>query len=175
MRGNIRRRFLLDDMNAMKAAGGGPARAFALPGFPERRKDMNISEVMTRHAITITPAQSLREASEMMERLDTGFLPVGENDELVGTVTDRDIVVRGLAHGHGGDTRVGEVMTSDVLYCFEDDDVDEVAKNLGQQQVRRMPVVNREKRLVGVVSLGDIATERGEEKMAGEALSDISE
>ncbi len=136
---------------------------------------MNIGEVMTRHAMTVSPTQSLREASEIMERLDTGFLPVGENDQLVGTVTDRDIVVRGIARGHGGGTQVGEVMTRDVLYCFEDQDVGEVAKNLGENQVRRMPVVDRSKRLVGVVSLGDLATATGDDETAGKALSDISE
>lgn len=135
---------------------------------------MQISEVMTRHAVTVSPAQSLRDASEIMERLDTGFLPVGENDELVGTITDRDIVVRGIAHGHGAGTDIGEVMSRDVLYCYEDQDVAEVAKNLGEQKVRRMPVVDREKRLVGVVSLGDIAADASADKTAADALSDIS-
>lgn len=135
---------------------------------------MQISEVMTRHAVTVSPAQSLRDASEIMERLDTGFLPVGENDELVGTITDRDIVVRGIAHGHGAGTDIGEVMSRDVLYCYEDQDVAEVAKNFGEQKVRRMPVVDREKRLVGVVSLGDIAADASADKTAADALSDIS-
>lgn len=135
---------------------------------------MKVSDVMSRHPVTVTPSQKLREAAEVMERLDTGFVPVGENDKLVGTLTDRDITVRGVAKGLSAETKVGDIMTSDVLYCFEDDDVDTVAASFGDNQIRRMPVIDREKRLVGVVSLGDLATD-ADRKQAAEALSDISQ
>ena len=135
---------------------------------------MKVSEVMSHHPMTVTPSQTLREAAEIMERLDTGFVPVGENDKLVGSLTDRDITVRGVAKGLAPDTKVGDIMTGDVLYCFEDDDVDTVAANLGDNQIRRMPVVDREKRLVGVVALGDLATD-ADRSDAAQALSEISQ
>jgi CBS domain-containing protein len=110
----------------------------------------------------------------MMADCDCGVLPVGENDRLVGMITDRDIVVRALAQGMGGDTKIREVMSEDVKYCFEEDDVSDVARNMGDLQVRRLPVVNRDKRLVGIVTLGDIA-KTDEMQSAAEALSGVSE
>jgi CBS domain-containing protein len=111
----------------------------------------------------------------MMAECDCGVVPIEENDRLVGMITDRDMVVRALAHGKTGETKVREVMSTDVKYCFEDDDLDNVAHNMGDLQVRRLPVVNRDKRLVGILSLGDIAAaERGQQPVA-EALSSISE
>jgi len=135
---------------------------------------MEVRTVMSAHALTLTPDHAIREAADIMKRADTGFVPVGENDELVGTVTDRDIVVRGLANGKTADTPVREVMSKEVLYCFEDQEVAEVARNMGEMQVRRMPVVDRDKRLVGIVSLGDISTE-GDPSAAGVALEEISD
>src|SRR5687768_10962062 len=108
-----------------------------------------------------------------MAELDAGVLPVGENDRLVGMITDRDIAIRGVAEGKGPDAKVRDVMTADVRYCFEDQDLEEVTRNMANIQVRRLPVVDRDKRLVGIVSLGDIATSREAEE-AGEALSRIS-
>jgi CBS domain-containing protein len=108
-----------------------------------------------------------------MSDVDAGVLPVGENDRLVGMITDRDIAVRAVAQGKGPDTPVREVMTADVKYCFEDEATDQVARNMGDQQVRRLPVVNRDKRLVGILSLGDLAVMQGGQP-AGEALTDIS-
>jgi signal-transduction protein with cAMP-binding, CBS, and nucleotidyltransferase domain len=108
----------------------------------------------------------------MMSDVDAGVLPVGENDRLVGMITDRDIAVRAVAQGKGPDTPLREVMTADVKYCFEDEDTDQVARNMGDQQVRRRPVVNRDKRLVGILSLGDLAVMQGGQP-AGEALTDI--
>jgi CBS domain-containing protein len=111
----------------------------------------------------------------MLAECDCGVVPIEENDRLVGMITDRDMVVRALAHGKTGETKVREVMSTDVKYCFEDDDLDNVAHNMGDLQVRRLPVVNRDKRLVGILSLGDIAAaERGQQPVA-EALSSISE
>lgn len=134
---------------------------------------MQVKEIMSRHALTVTPDRTLRDVAEIMHRADTGFVPVGDNDRLVGTLTDRDIVVSGLAAGKTGDTAVSEVMASDVLYCFDDQEVAEVARNMGEQQVRRMPVVDRDKRLVGVLSLGDLSAQ-GDPSAAGVALEDIS-
>ncbi|MDF0601569.1 CBS domain-containing protein [Psychromarinibacter sp. C21-152] len=134
---------------------------------------MQVKDVMSKHALTVTPQKTLGEVAEIMRRMETGFLPVGEGDTLTGTVTDRDIVVNGLAAGKGGDSAVAEVMTGDVLYCFDDQEVAEVARNMGDNQVRRMPVVDRDKRLVGIVSLGDLSS-NGDPSAAGVALEDIS-
>lgn len=121
---------------------------------------MKISEVMTRNVEIILPEQSMREAAALMQRIDTGALLVHEGDRLVGMLTDRDMVIRGLARGLGPDSPVREVMTANIRYCFEDEDVQHVAQNMADIQVRRLPVLNREKRLVGVVSLGNIAAIR---------------
>lgn len=134
---------------------------------------MRIADAMTRDVQVIKPDQSLVDAARLMADCDCGALPVADNDRLVGMLTDRDIVVRGLAQGKTLDTCVQDVMSADVKYCFEDEDLDEVAQNMGDLQVRRLPVVSRDKRLVGIVSLGDIAT--SDEEPAGEALSSISE
>jgi len=113
---------------------------------------MQVSEAMTSQVTVATPDQSIQEAARLMQ-IDSGFLPVGEDDRLVGMITDRDIAVRAIADGKGPDTPVRDVMTRDVKYCFEDEDVAEVARNMGDEQVRRLPVVNRDKRLVGVSCL----------------------
>ena len=97
----------------------------------------------------------------MMAEIDAGALPVGENDRLVGMITDRDIAVRAVADGKGPDTPIREIMTTEVKYCFEDDEIDEVALNMADIQVRRLPVLNDQKRLVGIISLGDIALTDG--------------
>jgi CBS domain-containing protein len=108
-----------------------------------------------------------------MAQIDAGAIPVGENDRLVGMITDRDIAVRAVAAGKGPDTPVREVMTQDVKYCFDDEDLNHVAKNMAEQRVRRLPVVNRDKRLVGILSVGDIALKQ--KKAATEALSGVSQ
>jgi len=113
---------------------------------------------MTRDVRVATPGQSIRDVAKIMAEIDAGAMPVGENDKLVGMVTDRDIAIRGVALGKGPDTPVREVMsTEQVLYCYEDDEIEKVAKNMGDEKVRRLPVVNKEKRLVGIVSIGNIA------------------
>ena len=134
---------------------------------------MKVSEAMTRHVRVANPEDTLQQAAWLMASLDAGVLPVCENERLVGMVTDRDIAVRGVAHGMGPDAKVREVMTPDVKYCFEDQDVVETTRNMGDIQVRRLPVVNRDKRLVGILSLGDIAVCSSYEDI-GEALSEIS-
>src|SRR5438046_9872338 len=118
---------------------------------------MRVSDAMTREVRLAHPGETIREVAKIMDEIDAGSLPVGENDRLVGMITDRDIAIRAVALGKGPETPVREVMSSDqVLYCYEDEELDHVAKNMSQQQVRRLPVVNREKRLVGIVALGNV-------------------
>lgn len=135
---------------------------------------MLIRDCMTEKVEIANPGMSLREAAQKMRDGDFGVLPVGENDRLVGMLTDRDIVTRALANGADNplNTKVREVMSENVYYCFEDQKVEEVAKNMGQNQIRRLPVLNRQKRLVGIVSLGDLALKNA--KKVDDALCDIS-
>jgi CBS domain-containing protein len=134
---------------------------------------MRVSEAMTRDVRVANPGQSIRDAARMMAEIDAGAMPVGENDRLVGMITDRDIVIRAVAQGKGPDTPVREVMSSEVKYCFEDEDLEHVAKNMGDIQVRRLPVVNRDKRLVGIVALGDIARKE-DATTTGQATAGVS-
>nr|CAD6438820.1 CBS domain-containing protein [Rhizobium sp. Q54] len=134
---------------------------------------MKVSEIMSRDVQIANPQQTIAEIARIMADKEIGFLPVGENDQLVGTITDRDIVVRAVADGMGGDAKVREVMTEDVKYCFEDEDIDHITRNMGDVKVRRLPVVNREKRLTGVVSIGDAAL--SERTAAGAGLKEVSE
>jgi CBS domain-containing protein len=129
---------------------------------------------MSRNVQMASPGQTLRDAAITMDALDAGALPVSDKDRLVGMITDRDIAIRGIAKGKGPDAFVRDVMSAEVKYCFEDEDVDDVLKNMGEIKVRRLPVLNRQKRLVGIVSLGDLAT-NSESTEAGKALSGISE
>ncbi|HEX9432503.1 MAG TPA: CBS domain-containing protein [Burkholderiales bacterium] len=134
---------------------------------------MRVSEAMTREVRVASPGQSIREAAKIMDEINAGSMPVGDNDRLVGMITDRDIAIRAVAVGKGPDTPVREVMTTEqVLYCYEDEELDHVAKNMSQQQVRRLPVVNREKRLVGIVSLGNIA--QAESRAASKVVKGVT-
>ena len=118
---------------------------------------MRVSDAMTREVRVASPGQSIREVAKIMDEINAGSMPVGENDRLVGMITDRDIAIRAVALGKGPDTPVRDVMSSEkVLYCYEDEELDHVAKNMSEHQVRRLPVVNREKRLVGIISFGDV-------------------
>jgi CBS domain-containing protein len=134
---------------------------------------MKVSEAMSRDVRIASPEETVQKAAETMASLDAGVLPVGEKDHLVGMITDRDIAIRGIAKGKGPEAKVREVMTEDVKYCFDDQEVEEVARNMADIQVRRLPVLNRDKRLVGILSLGDIAIRR-DGTSAGEALRGIS-
>jgi CBS domain-containing protein len=129
---------------------------------------------MTRDVRIANPGQSIRDVAKIMAEIDAGALPVGENDRLVGMITDRDIAIRAVAEGKGPDTPVRDVMSAEVKYCYEDEDLEHVAENMGDLQVRRLPVVNREKRLVGIVALGDIAR-REDEQTTGETTQQISQ
>jgi len=134
---------------------------------------MKVCDAMTADVCLADPGQTIREAARMMAERDIGALPVGQDDRLVGMVTDRDIAVRAVAEGMGPDTPISEVMSREVMYCFDDDDLDDVAANMGNIQVRRLPVVNRDKRLVGIVSFGDVAACEDASK-AGKAIAGIS-
>ena len=136
---------------------------------------MKISEIMSKGVECVAPTLSIGKAAEKMRDLDVGFLPVCDNDKLVGTVTDRDITIRSVAQGR--DPRLGlvsEIMTQELFYCFEDEDVERVARYMQEKEVRRMVILNRQKRLVGVVSVGDIARTL-EKRLAGETLGEIAE
>lgn len=135
---------------------------------------MKVREAMTREVRLVRPDQTIREAANLMAQLDIGALPVEESDRLVGMITDRDIAVRAVAQGHGADTPIGEVMSRDVKYCYEDQTIDEVTRNMADIRVRRLPVLNRDKRLVGILSLGDLAIDASAQDEAGEALGGIS-
>jgi CBS domain-containing protein len=135
---------------------------------------MKVSEVMTPDIRIANPDQTVEQAARIMAEIDAGVLPVGENDRLVGMITDRDIAIRCVAKGHGPNAKVREIMSEEVKYCFADQEVEEVAENMADIQVRRLPVIDRDKRLVGIISLGDIATAEGGME-AGKALSGISQ
>ena len=135
---------------------------------------MRVSDAMTASVRIASPRQTIAEAAKMMGELDAGALPVGDGDRLVGMLTDRDICIRAVALGKGPDTKVQDVMSTEVMYCFADQDLDTVVQNMAENKVRRMPVLNREKRMVGILSLGDVALV-DDPDVTGEALCDISE
>ena len=134
---------------------------------------MKVREAMTSDVYIANPQNTIQDVARVMGELDCGSIPVGENDKLVGMLTDRDIVVRAIGAGRGPETRVADVMSQDVKYCFDDEDLERVAHNMGDLQIRRLPVVNRDKRLVGILALGDIALS-ADGADSGEALSGIS-
>ena len=134
---------------------------------------MRIRECMTKNVAIASPSDTICDAALKMADCDAGVLPVGEDDRLVGMITDRDIAIRAVARRLGPDTPIRDVMSKEVLYCFEDEDVRAVAENMGDQQVRRLPVLSRDKRLVGIVSLGDVA-QKAVEEIAGHAIASIS-
>ena len=134
---------------------------------------MKVRECMTHDVVVANPSQTVVDAARMMSQCDSGVLPVAENDRLVGILTDRDIVIRAIAKGLGNDTPIRDVMSTDkVLYCFEEDDVSDAAGSMAEQQVRRFPVLNKEKRLVGIISLGDIAKDTP--RQAGKAEAGVT-
>ena len=135
---------------------------------------MQVKECMTSQCLYVSPETTLRDVANMMRDEDIGFLPVTQNDKMIGMVTDRDIVIRCVAEGCDPESStVQEAMTEKTYYCFEDQDIEEVASNMGDIQVRRLPVVSREKRLVGIISLGDIS--QASAKKSGEATQSITQ
>ena len=135
---------------------------------------MKISDIMSRDVQVARPEDTLRDAAETMARIDVGSLPVCDGRRLQGIVTDRDIVVRGLAKGLGADSTITQVMTEGVEYCFDDDDLVEVSDKMAASQIRRIPVVDRDKNLVGIVSLGDVAREARPAE-SGDVLEEVSQ
>jgi CBS domain-containing protein len=134
---------------------------------------MKVSKCMTRDVQIAKPTQSIRDAARMMAEIDAGSIPVAQDDRLVGMITDRDIAVRAVAEGKSPDTPIREVMSQEVLYCFDDQELKDIARNMGEMKVRRLPVVTREKRLVGIISLGDLA-QKEEPSLTASAVTNIS-
>ena len=136
---------------------------------------MKVGKLMTPDVEIVAPDDTLHTAARMMADLDTGALPVGENDRLVGMITDRDITIRAVAEGRDPDkAKVRDAMSEQIRFCFEDEDTQEVSRKMSDWAVRRLPVLNRDKRLVGIVSLGDLAT-GGAEEESRKALEEISD
>lgn len=124
---------------------------------------MQIRDVMTTDVKTLTPDQTIQEAAALMEKIDSGALLINDQDRLVGMITDRDIAIRAVAKGLDAQTPVHQIMSKHIRYCFDDESVQHVAENMAENELRRMPVLNREKRLVGVVSLGNIASSQNQQ------------
>jgi CBS domain-containing protein len=137
---------------------------------------MQIKEVMTRGVEVIRPEDTLQEAARKMKSIDVGPLPVCDGERLVGMITDRDIIVRATAEGRDPKTTpVKEAMTPGIVYVFEDQDLEEAARLMKERQLRRLVVLDRNKKLVGILSLGDIAADTKDEELSGEVLEKISE
>jgi CBS domain-containing protein len=137
---------------------------------------MKVSDVMSREIEVVHPEAMLAEAAAKMQQLNVGILPVVDGDTLLGVLTDRDITLRATAAGQDPrQTTVQQAMTQDLVYCFEDQDVGEAARLMQDQQIRRLVVLNREKQLVGIVSLGDVAVETANDRLAGQVLERVSQ
>ena len=137
---------------------------------------MKISEIMTPRFEMISSTDTLTDAARTMKEFNVGFLPVQEGSSLIGVITDRDIVIRALAEKHDPDsTQVKDIISSDVVYCFEDDTIEDAVKLMEDNKVRRLVVCRSDRTPVGIVSLGDIAVKAGQECLSGEALEQISE
>ena len=135
---------------------------------------MKVSDVMTREVQTISPDQTAKEAANFMLSTDAGSIPVTDGERLVGMITDRDIAVRGVAKGNGPDTPVSELMTKDCITAREDDDVATIASKMSEAQVRRLPVIDGDEKLCGIVSLGDLSRD-GDDQSASQALAGVSQ
>ncbi len=133
-----------------------------------------LKDLMSGDVKVISPDMTIGEAAKKMRDGDFGMLPVGENDRMIGTISDRDIVIRAVAEGRNVATTVRDVMSDGIAWVYEDDSVEQAAAIMAERQVRRLPVVNRDKRLVGIVALGDFAVESSEIQPAAKALSEIS-
>lgn len=134
-----------------------------------------LKDLMSRDVKVISPDMTIGEAAKKMRDGDFGMMPVGEHDRMIGTISDRDIAIRAVAEGKEAGTKVRDVMSEGIIWVYEDDSVEQVATIMSKHQVRRLPVVNRDKRLlVGIVALGDFAVESSEIQPAAKALSEIS-
>jgi len=133
-----------------------------------------LKDLMSPDVQVISPDATIREAAEHMREGDFGMMPVGEDDRMIGTISDRDIAIRAVAEGKDAGTKVRDVMSEGIAWAYEDDSVEQAAMIMSDRQVRRLPVVDRDKRLVGIVALGDFAVESSEIRPAAQALSEIS-
>ena len=133
-----------------------------------------LKDVMSRDVHVISPEATIKEAAAQMRDGDFGMMPVGEDDRMIGAISDRDIVIRAVAEGRDSATTVRAIMSQGIAWAYEDDSVDDAAKIMSEHQIRRLPIVNRDKRLVGIVALGDFAVNRSDIKPAAEALAEIS-
>jgi CBS domain-containing protein len=133
-----------------------------------------LRDLMSRAVKVISPDMSIGEAARAMRDGDFGMMPVGEDDRMIGTISDRDIAIRAVAEGKGDSTQVRDVMSEGVAWAYEDETVEQAAALMSERQVRRLPVVDRNKRLVGIVALGDFAVDSSELRPAAEALAEIS-
>ena len=133
-----------------------------------------LKDLMSPGVQVISPDATIREAAEHMREGDFGMMPVGEDDRMIGTISDRDIAIRAVAEGKDAGTKVRDVMSEGIAWAYEDESVEQAAMLMSERQVRRLPVVDRDKRLVGIVALGDFAVESSEIRPAAQALSEIS-
>jgi CBS domain-containing protein len=137
---------------------------------------MRVKDIMTASVECVWPDDTLQEAAVKMKEMEIGPLPVCDRLHIVGMLTDRDIAIHGVAAGRDPRlTKVSDVMTREVISCYEDEDVEEAERLMQSRQVRRILVVNRDDHLVGIVSLGDLAAETGNPQRVGEVLQDVSE
>lgn len=136
---------------------------------------MKISEIMTKHVEVVRPDATIEEAAQKMKDIDVGSLPVCDGRKLQGMVTDRDVTIRAVAEGRDPrQTKVKEIMTADIVYGRTGQDVKEIAETMAAHQIRRLPIVNDDNDLVGIVALGDLAVDGGSDKLSGDVLSDVS-
>jgi CBS domain-containing protein len=136
---------------------------------------MQVRDVMTKNVEVIRPEDTLRDAAQKMKALDVGAMPVCDGERLVGMLTDRDITIRAAAEGlDPNQTTAQETMTSEVYYCFENQNIEDAALLMMEKQIRRLPIINNEKKLVGIVSLGDVAVDTRDDKLSGSTLEEIS-
>ncbi len=133
-----------------------------------------LKDLMSPDVQVIGPDETIREAAQQMRKGNFGMMPVGENDRMIGAISDRDIVIRAVAEGKDPNTMVRAIMSEGIVWAHEDDTVDDAARLMGKHQIRRLPIVNADKRLVGIVALGDFAVESSDIETAGEALAEIS-
>ena len=137
---------------------------------------MQLREIMTPDVEVVDSKAVLKEAAAKMKHLDVGVVPVCDGEKLKGMLTDRDITVRATAEGRNpSKTKVSEIMSTDLAYCFEDQEVEEAVSLMEVKQIRRLPILSRDNRLVGIVSLGDIAVHTGDKNLAGDTLQEVSE
>ncbi len=133
-----------------------------------------LKDLMSRDVHVISPDDTIRDAAQHMRKNNFGMMPVGENDRMIGAISDRDIAIRAVADGKGPDTTVREVMSDGIVWAYEEDSVADAVKLMSEHQIRRLPIVNTDKRLVGIVALGDFAVVSSDIAAAGEALAEIS-